>query len=603
MNDLTSFLNFILILLGYLSIFIFLSWILSFIRSPIFSILDKSNIALIDQSNKLFQKFKALIANYISPIWISFKNDLSKQKQNRFMSSINNLIDNTDNIGQQQINIIESLADNIHNVNTLQFNPPENMNESQSLLNKFKEKTIDLEPSKSSLLWFLGGLSVIVLLLNLFLLRMFFAEIFGLDIPIIRQPLRIELAHIIAFLFGVIEFGLGVLYYQFSHGVKDEEEFLLTRRWRISILFFVLIFAGIEFIVFSIISVQINLSNLLDISADNSVYKIVRYFLGFFGIAITFVQFFLGHLFWKTIDYRINYKKKVTDIEKINSERDKYLAAVNDMSNKLQKIVNQKDYLTTLADKVKGFKQSVSESFRSIFGIASSRDIPVADIKSDRLQDIKAHLINNKINNEKPIVSGNEAFQFIVLYFFFFVIWFVLLIVTASVYQTILEGLGIGYLGFKLWKLSALSILFSLSITYLGYQTKKHWLGERYLEDAEIENTGSSKLTIILIIVILLLSFVLFVIYGLSKQDAMDLPLSISLGIILPLSLFFISIFIENYFTSLAICTRVAGITLALIAILGLPSLIMIMCFIILISIKFIFDIIMIPGFVIRKKN
>ena len=158
---------------------------------------------------------------------------------------------------------------------------------------KYKSNASSLGKERSYYFTMLG-LSIILVIVNAFILAQFLDSIGNLKSPIMIEPMRINYSHLIAASIVIIEIATGIVYYLgYMNQQKDEENTIWAMLKYFSLIAFFSLML-VETIMWSKLSVKFDMPVALGLSENNAFRDYIDYFLGALGIGFTLAEFAMG---------------------------------------------------------------------------------------------------------------------------------------------------------------------------------------------------------------------------------------------------------------------------------------------------------------------
>ncbi len=158
----------------------------------------------------------------------------------------------------------------------------------------FKKK-IEGFGDKRSYYSYMLSFSILLVIVNSFILSAFLDSIGNLQSPILIEPIRINYSHLIAAAIVIIEIATGMLYYiGHTNQLNDEDNSIYAMLKYFSIIAFISLMA-VETIMWARLSVKFDMPEALELVSNNVFRDYVDYFLGALGIGFTLAEFGMGY--------------------------------------------------------------------------------------------------------------------------------------------------------------------------------------------------------------------------------------------------------------------------------------------------------------------
>ena len=176
------------------------------------------------------------------------------------------------------------------------------MKQAQNSWNAYKERVSKIGQERSYHTN-LTVISIILIIVNAFILSAFLESIGNLSSPIIIEPFRINYSHLIAAAIVIVEIATGILYYiGHTNQQANEDNPIYAMLKFFAIIAFVALMA-VETIMWARLSVLFDMPELLGLSQNNVFRDAIDYFLGALGIGFTLSEFAIGYFLTKYSQY------------------------------------------------------------------------------------------------------------------------------------------------------------------------------------------------------------------------------------------------------------------------------------------------------------
>ncbi len=167
----------------------------------------------------------------------------------------------------------------------------------------YKTQVKDLGSQRS---WYytLFFLSIILVIVNSFILAAFLNSVGNLQNPILLEPIQINYSHLIAAAIVIVEIGTGIIYYLGQLNQQQDEDNNIWAFFKyIALLSFISLLL-VETIMWAKLSTYFDMPESLGFSPKNVFTAPVNYFLAFLGIGFTFAEFSWGFYMTKYGEYK-----------------------------------------------------------------------------------------------------------------------------------------------------------------------------------------------------------------------------------------------------------------------------------------------------------
>ena len=387
-----------------------------------------------------------------------------------------------------------------------------------------------------------GFLIIAIIGLNTFLMKEFF-EGMGLTQILMRNPIRLTYAHLLAVFMGVFELTLGIVHYTLEEKKSDVQErgdfFSIAPLF---VWFGITSMVIVESVAYGVLSKQLEVPQSLGLNPESSaMYEFTSYFLSFLGFSITLMITILGYLIWKTT-YQVVLEKGSVPVIKFKSDLEKIVSisrTYGDNADRLEQQLNHaQEVITELEkyrepEKIEEVQFSVDKIKEKIFGA---------------IEEIRDYM------KKEPRVVPIETYQSfanIALYCLLFFIWTYVAYSLANTFSQSLYGIIQSTLAVPFgWVLA-------LNLAIFGYVLKLIFTYSK-IESAKTSVEGIKRRGnwVLQIIAALASVAIIFLIGLILYLNLLSLKENIYLLVIEMLFLFLLSFWIERYVFAVAVAFR-----------------------------------------------
>lgn len=470
----------------------------------------------------------------------------SEQAKIRLVSNIDNTIESVDSFGNKvSAEIAEAVSQiDLRQVESLKAN---NSRLAESLNNILQLKPLDPIVGVSVKQKLLAAyiLAFILLFFNTFLLAQFFRDIFMLNLPIIKYPIRIELAHPLAMIFGIVEMACGWIY---SHQISKEqsEEFSpSTGAYKFWILLGFSFFIVVELYSFATLSARINIADILQISPESALYNISFYFMAFFGLGLGIIEFMMGLYMSELSEKR--------SLEKISRRSMKYVKQIKAHSQSVYRILEPlNDKISKYTEMIDDLPRRSGEVIKSLTGY-SNDDSTIEKIVVQQLSDLKKEIVggNHPDKTVTPPLKQlvyQKAFRDMGIT----IVWSILVFVVIRLLENnFLVPQPIAETEFKEYFSLFMSIFVLATLVLAGFSYQKVSM----LVEIESGHKQLNLLKKITTLIVLALSIGLTTALIYFKNE--NTSLAFLLGVLLPLAVYFFSTLLYQAIPSISYCVQI----------------------------------------------
>lgn len=175
-------------------------------------------------------------------------------------------------------------------------------NQAQKSWDNYKEKVSNIGQERYYYTN-LAIISIVLIIVNSFILSAFLDSIGKLSSPIMIEPFRINYSHLIAAAIVIVEIATGILYYiGHTNQMTNEDNHIYAMLKSFALIAFIALMA-VETIMWARLSVKFDMARLLSISQNNVFKDAIDYFLGALGIGFTLAEFAMGYFLTKYSQY------------------------------------------------------------------------------------------------------------------------------------------------------------------------------------------------------------------------------------------------------------------------------------------------------------
>ena len=347
---------------------------------------------------KLTSFHKRLTDDYVTSLNARANKVLVANAMNTKMALVSKLSDTIERVDSFGRNVAVDIKDAVQSVNFKHTEQIQSSNlqleDSLSKVSKITTPVKAVEVSVKGNLWAAIALSVAVLFFNTFLLSQFFSDMFGLNLPILKYPIRIELAHPLAMIFGMLEIACGWIY---SHQVRKEEtdEYApMVGTYKFWILMGFTFLIIVELYSFAALSARVDIAKFLKIPEESILYTISTYFMAFFGLGLGIIEFMLG-LYMSELSEKRSFEKvsnrSMDYVDRIKKQVQRVIDVMNPLSAKLSKFASTIDQIP---DKTHEILKSFSGSDEAPSSIESLVTIQLSKIRQELKSDESNELLD-----------------------------------------------------------------------------------------------------------------------------------------------------------------------------------------------------------------
>jgi len=530
--------------------FLCFSMLVDFLKKHLVITLKNYSEKCFDIASKLYNIFteklggfhKRLTDDYVKSLNTKANKILVTNAKNSKMAVISKLSDTIAKVDSFGRNVATDIKEAVQSVSFKHSEEIQSSNlqlmESLSNVSKITTPVKAVEVTVKGKLWAAIALSVVVLFFNTFLLSQFFRDIFMLNLPLIKYPIRIELAHPLAMIFGMLEIACGWIY---SHQVLKEQTDEYSpmvgayKFWIILGFSFLII---VELYSFAALSARVNISEILKIPAESFLYTISIYFMAFFGLGLGIIEFMLG-LYMSELSEKRSFEKvsiKSMDyVDRIKKQSQKVMDVMSPLSGKLSKFSSS---IEQIPEKTSEILKSFSGSDEAPSSIESLVKLHISKIQ----QEIKNEASHEFLDPS----SKQDVYRKIFVDIGVIALWSILV---YTVYQIFISNFqlpaayDINILQFTLIHIIALFL--TATPIVVGIEFGK--LSQKHMELGERKEKLSTKLLLGRVILLgVMISSTLLINY---KNN--DIIIASLMGILLPLAAYYISSLLYSAFASL----------------------------------------------------
>jgi len=538
--------------------FLALSMLLAFLKRELNVVFGNLFEKCFDWAGRFYSTFITKLSGFHSRLTSDYKEKMdidakevllseANNSKMQLISKLNTTLDSIELFGKNVASDIRNAVDSVNfkHVELIQSNNNQ-LIVSLNAISKLTTPDKSIDISVKGKLWFAYLLTAVVLFFNTFLLAQFFRDIFMLNLPIIRHP-RIELAHPLAMIFGMLEIACGWIY---SHQVLKEQsdEYSPTtgsyKFWIILGFSFLII---VELYSFAALSARVNIADILQIPKDNVLYMVSFYFMAFFGLGLGIIEFMLG--------LYISELSETRNMEKVSNRSMDYISRIKKQSQTvLESVVPLNEKLARFKSTIEHLPEKSGEILKSL---SASDDIPssVESLVAKQISEIK-----HKVQNESiPVLipsSNQDVYQKVLRDFALTVVWSLLTFTACVLFKNnflITLGLIYGNIQVRFAYIMSLFLVATLILTGFGYQ-------RIHIKSDKGSNKGIDiriRTIITFTILIVTIGLVTYLIH-LKHESGFYAFL---LGVLLPLAIFYFSSLLYQAFLSLSFCIQITFLT------------------------------------------
>jgi hypothetical protein len=348
--------------------FIIASWLLSYIRASLGALLEETRTHFRETRQRLMHSGRDLARQLTDHV----RDRISLEPVKPIAFALRQLVDATAHPGRVEVEQLRALE--------ARFG--ENVAKLDKLVPMVgTTANVDVEGLQNNsatrrggmlMLFVLLTLTIVVMVVNTFILMEFFRAVFP-SRPLLPYPLpAIELGHVLALLFAIVEVAAGMAIHAFA-GPGSGSAYVEFFRWVPAIVIAAL--AVIEWFAYALLSANINMPARLGIETSSAFYGIARYFLAPFGPVLSMLLAALGYALWD---------KAALVFRGRNDAR--ILKAFRRFVQHLQQFQTQisvtEKSLATLQEKARSFEPQLADSYHKGVIEAGDRADPAVDIRS-----------------------------------------------------------------------------------------------------------------------------------------------------------------------------------------------------------------------------
>jgi hypothetical protein len=244
---------------------------------------------------------------FVAPRWQAFWHRRTREPLEPVLAGLARINRAAANLGQAQIARLaehdNELAGRLDSLKSAAAPRPPDIDDRQRI-------TRSIASGGIGKLFVLAFFAIVVGATNAALLNVFFREFLGTRSPIPTLLPSLQLGHVLAALFFLIEIGTGVFIHAYgAEKVSGEASIVRTARTDAHRFYYagawgaLAFLALVELFAYAVLSDRLEITRQLSIASDSPMFPIARFFFATFGLALTLILSAIGHSFAEAVEH------------------------------------------------------------------------------------------------------------------------------------------------------------------------------------------------------------------------------------------------------------------------------------------------------------